>query len=54
MLKVLPTQLSLFGDLHTTGITTRTSLLLVPPGKMALGHPSLSLKRIINLMFPKQ
>ena len=35
IIKVVPPQLFLFGDLHTTGITASTFLLLVPPGKMA-------------------
>ena len=57
MIKVVPTQLFFFlggGDLHTTGITASTFLLLVPPGKMARGHLFLSLKRTIHLMFSKQ
>ena len=54
MIKVVPTQLFFGGNLHTTGITASTFLLLVSPGKMAQGHPSLSLKRTINLMFSKQ
>ena len=52
MIKVVPTQLFLGGDLHTTGITP--SSFLLPAGKMARGHPSLSLKITINLMFSKQ
>ena len=54
MLKVGPNQLSLSGDLHTTGITPSTFQLLAPSDKMAWGHPFLSLKRTINLTFSKQ
>ena len=50
MIKVVPSQLFLLGNLHTTGIAVSTFVLLIPPSKMALGHPSLSLKG----MFSKQ
>ena len=54
MFKVVPTQLSLFADFHTTGITPSTFLLLVLPGKMAWGRPSWSINKAINLMFSEQ
>ena len=49
MIKVVATQLFLFGDLYTAGITTSTFLLLVPPGQMAGGHTSLSLNNKSNV-----